>query len=163
GARGAVVSAAQVHWRTRFEGATARVGLRAIELSREERAVLVETGGPHERSLRLSGGVLAEADLADRAGLQERGPAIVHALVVAGIGDRRTALRRALTRAIVRVERRATAVQGDLAKMATAETLAQRAQLFVAEAARAPRGADRLRAVDWTTGEPVAVELPIDP
>jgi predicted ribosome quality control (RQC) complex YloA/Tae2 family protein len=113
--------------------------------------------------LRLSDGALAAAGPSERAALEERGATIVDALIVAGIGDRRTALRRALTRAIARVERRVTAVQGDLAKMETADTLAQRAQLFVAEAARAPRGADRLRAVDWTTGEPVAVELPIDP
>jgi hypothetical protein len=161
--RGAVVSAAQSYWRARFEGATARFGLRAIELSRDARVVIAETGTGQERSLRLNDRALEAADRTDRAALEERGAAIADALVALGVGDRRVALRRALTNAITRVERREKAVQGDLGKMATAEALAQRAQLFVAEAARAPRGIDRLRTVDWSTGEPVAIELPIDP
>jgi len=160
---GAAVSPAQVHWRARFEGAAARAGLQAIELEREGHVVRAETGGDHERSLRLDDGALAETVFADRAALDERGAAIAEALVVVGIDDRRAALRRAIGRAIARVERRAAAVLGDLAKMESADALAQRAQLFVAEAARAPRGTDRLRAVDWTTGEAVTIEMPIDP
>ncbi len=59
--------------------------------------------------------------------------------------------------------RRVVAVQGDLTRMASADELALRAQLFVAVAASAARGVDHLRAIDWTTGEARAVELPIDP
>ncbi len=161
--RGAVVSAAQVHWRTRFEGASARAGLRGIEFTRDGHVVHVEVGAAKERSLRLNDGAIPQTHLADRPALEERGAAIADALIVFGVDDRRAALRRALTRAIGRVERRVAAVQGDLAKMQSADALAQRAQLFVAEAARAPRGADLLRAIDWTTGEPVAIELPLDP
>ena len=161
--RGAAVSPAQVHWRTRFEGGAARAGLCAVEFEREGRIVRAETGAEGGRTLRLEEGELPEALVADRAALEARGAAIAGALAERGLDDRRGALRRALTRAVSRVERRATAVQGDLAKMETADALAARAQLFVAEASRAPRGADRLRAVDWTTGEAVPIELPIDP
>ncbi len=161
--RHAAVSPAQVHWRARFEGSTARAGLRGVEFAREGAVVRAESGSGSERSLRLDDGTLAEALLAGRPALDEQGAAIADALAGIGIDERRGALRSALTRAIARVERRAAAVQGDLAKMQSAEALAQRAQLFVGEAARAPRGADRLHAVDWTTGEAVEVELPIDP
>ena len=162
-AAGAAATPAQVYWRTRFEGAAARAGLGGIELAREGHVVRAECGAGSERTLRLEDGAMPEARLADRGALDNRGAAIAEALVAIGLGDWRGALRRALTRALARVERRASAVQGDLAKMESAEALAQRAQLFVAEASRAPRGTDRLRAVDWTTGEAVAIELPIDP
>ncbi len=161
--RGATTSPAQIHWRARFEGSTLRTGLRSVEFERDGHVVRAEAGEGNERSLRLDEGEIAEALLAQRPALEERGGAIADALVVLAIDDRRGALRSALARAIARVGRRATAVRGDLAKMESADALAQRAQLFVAEASRAPRGADRLRAIDWTTGEAVVVELPIDP
>jgi hypothetical protein len=161
--RTAAASPAQLPWRSRFEGAAARAGLRALELSREGRVVRALTGERGERSLRLDDGPLAENLVADRLALEAGGVAIADALVDAGVEDHRSALRRALARAIERVGRRATAVKGDIAKMESADAMAQRAQLFVAEAARAPRGADRLRAVDWSTGEAVTIELPIDP
>jgi hypothetical protein len=161
--RGATVSPAQVYWRARFEGAAARAGLRGVEFARDGRVVHVDTGERQQRSLRLEDGELPAALLADRPALDERGVAIAGALAAVGIEDRRDALRRALGRAIARIGRRAAAVQGDLAKMESADALAMRARLFVAEAARAPRGADRLRAVDWTSGEAVTIELPIDP
>jgi hypothetical protein len=41
--------------------------------------------------------------------------------------------------------------------------MAQRAQLFVAEAGRASRGATKLVAVDWSSGEAVEAELKLDP
>ncbi len=161
--RGATATPAQIHWRSRFEGAAARVGLAALEFARDGRVVRATTGDGGERSLRLEDGALAEELVSDRTALDERGATIADALAVVGAEDRRAALRRALTRAIARVGRRADAVKGDLAKIANADALAQHAQLFVAEAGRAPRGADRLRAIDWTTGEPVAIELAIDP
>jgi hypothetical protein len=161
--RAAIASPAQVHWRARFEGGTARAGLRGVEFERDGHVLRAETGEGSERSLRLDEGAIEEALLAERTALEERGGAIADALVVLGIDDRRRALRSALARAIARVGRRATAVRGDLAKMESADSLAQRAQLFVAEASRAPRGADRLRTVDWTSGEAVVVELLIDP
>jgi predicted ribosome quality control (RQC) complex YloA/Tae2 family protein len=55
------------------------------------------------------------------------------------------------------------ALEGDLARIAEADALSQRAQLFVSEAARAPRGTSRLRAVDWSSGEAQGVSLTLDP
>jgi hypothetical protein len=73
------------------------------------------------------------------------------------------ALRQRLSRARARVERRIAAVHGDLAKLQAAEAAARHAPLFVAESARAPRGATVLRAVDWSSGDPRTLEMPIDP
>jgi predicted ribosome quality control (RQC) complex YloA/Tae2 family protein len=75
----------------------------------------------------------------------------------------REALGKALARALGRITRRINAVRGDLARAGEADALAQRAQLFVAEAARARRGATRLVATDWSSGEPREVVLEIDP
>jgi predicted ribosome quality control (RQC) complex YloA/Tae2 family protein len=75
----------------------------------------------------------------------------------------REALGKALARALTRITRRINAVRGDLARAGEADALAQRAQLFVAEAARARRGTTRLVATDWSTGEPHEVVLEIDP
>jgi predicted ribosome quality control (RQC) complex YloA/Tae2 family protein len=75
----------------------------------------------------------------------------------------REALGKALARALARITRRIIAVRGDLARAGEADALAQRAQLFVAEAARARRGAARLVATDWSSGEPREVVLEIDP
>jgi hypothetical protein len=161
--RGAAVSPAQVHWRARFEGGTVRAGFRSVEFERDGRIVRVAIGDAHERTLRLENGEIAAPLLVDRAALDVHGAAIAQALVVVGIHDRRDDLRRAIRRAIARVDRRALAVQGDLAKMESANAQAQQAQLFVAEASRAPRGTDQLHTIDWTTGEAVAIDLRIDP
>jgi len=98
-----------------------------------------------------------------REALEERGARLVETIGRQGVDGRREALGKALRKAIARVERRATAVRGDLSRADEAEALARRAQLFVAEAARATRGATSLVAVDWTSGEPVEVNLPLDP
>jgi predicted ribosome quality control (RQC) complex YloA/Tae2 family protein len=78
-------------------------------------------------------------------------------------GERRDVLGKALTKAVARVERRVEAVRGDLARAESADEMGRRAQLFVAEAGRAPRGATRLVAVDWSSGEAREVELKLDP
>jgi predicted ribosome quality control (RQC) complex YloA/Tae2 family protein len=98
-----------------------------------------------------------------RKELEERGARLVDELVQAGAGARAEALRKALGKARARVERRIEAVRGDVARAESADAMAQRAQLFVAEAARAPRGATKLVAVDWSSGEARDVELAIDP
>ncbi len=72
-------------------------------------------------------------------------------------------LARALARALARITRRINAVRGDLERAGEADALARRAQLFVAEAARARRGATRLVATDWSNGEAREVVLEIDP
>ena len=98
-----------------------------------------------------------------REALEERGARLVETIGRQGVDGRRDALGKALRKAIARVDRRATAVRGDLSRAHEADALAQHAQLFVAEAARAPRGATSLVAVDWTSGEPREVRLPLDP
>lgn len=75
----------------------------------------------------------------------------------------REALGKALERALARVTRRIHAVQGDLARADGADAMARRAQLFVAEAARARRGTTRLVATDWSSGEPREAVLELDP
>jgi predicted ribosome quality control (RQC) complex YloA/Tae2 family protein len=55
------------------------------------------------------------------------------------------------------------AIEGDLARIAEADELARRAQLFVAAAAGAPRGSLRLIATDWSSGESVQVSMSLDP
>jgi predicted ribosome quality control (RQC) complex YloA/Tae2 family protein len=78
-------------------------------------------------------------------------------------GERRETLLRALNKAIGRIDRRIHAVRGDLAKMQAAQIRAAQAPLFVVQAAKAPRGAKSLKAVDWSTGEPQAIEMALDP
>ncbi|MCL2448209.1 MAG: NFACT RNA binding domain-containing protein [Polyangiaceae bacterium] len=174
-------AAAQAHWRARLENArVVAVDDRGIDLVREHRALRAsDVAG----ALRLE--VKADAPAAalpvpdgespahpgppedDDARLSARGARIVDQLERAGTGDRRDALRRALGKAIARIERRKSAVLGDLANIARTEAAAERARLFVAEAARAPRGARVLRVLDWTQidpdGTPAAIEMPLDP
>jgi predicted ribosome quality control (RQC) complex YloA/Tae2 family protein len=75
----------------------------------------------------------------------------------------RAGVARAVLRAIARLERRMRAVDADLARVAEAAERAAFAQRFVAEAARARRGARVLRAVDWSSGEARSIELAVDP
>jgi predicted ribosome quality control (RQC) complex YloA/Tae2 family protein len=62
-----------------------------------------------------------------------------------------------------RLDRRIDAVHGDIARMQEAEAMAERARAFVAHAARTPRGATKLEALDWSSGEPRRVEMSVDP
>ncbi len=79
------------------------------------------------------------------------------------LAEARRAFAKAALKATARIERRILAIRKDLARIDEAEALAARGALFVAEAARAPRGATRLVAIDWSTGEAVEVELALDP
>lgn len=162
------------------------VALLELRVPGETRHVVVAEGlgvgllGPEERA-RLKeamvgavkpGAAYAQA-LAERAALglegvepgelRARGARIVEEVARGEVGGRREALRRALAKATARVARRIEAVRGDLSRAEGADAMAQRAQLFVAEAGRAARGAGHLVAVDWSTGEPREVELKLDP
>jgi predicted ribosome quality control (RQC) complex YloA/Tae2 family protein len=99
----------------------------------------------------------------EREALEARGNAIVAEVAEGAVAGRREELRRALGRALARVARRVEAVKGDLAKAEGAGAIAARAQLFVVEASRAPRGATELAIVDWSTGEAREAKLPLDP
>jgi predicted ribosome quality control (RQC) complex YloA/Tae2 family protein len=75
------------------------------------------------------------------------------------VDEQRQMLRRALAKALARIDRRLGALALDLEKVADAAARAETARLFVAEAARAPRGADRLIVKDWSTGRETTIEL----
>jgi predicted ribosome quality control (RQC) complex YloA/Tae2 family protein len=155
-------SPTQARWRSCLEGARiVRVGIDAIDLEREGVAWRAQTRGAE--ALLLIPGTLAARDAMARPALEERGAAIADAVTQIDVASEQQALRRALTKAIARVERRAAAIEGDLARMEGSEALAHRAQLFVAVAATAPRGVQKLTATDWTTGAARDVELPLDP
>jgi predicted ribosome quality control (RQC) complex YloA/Tae2 family protein len=134
---------------------------------------------PRTRCLRVHGGrvVVTDAEIprgarafvdvlssdAERAPLEERGIALAKSLADDSVEIHRTDLLRMLDKARVRVERRRAAVREDLSKIAQADNLAAQAQWLVGEAARAPRGATKLVVTDWSSGEAVAMEVPLDP
>ncbi len=69
---------------------------------------------------------------------------------------------RSLRSALERLRRREQAVRGDIEKMDKAIDESKRAQMFVAESVRAPRGTRELKANDWETGEPILLSVPPD-
>ena len=164
----------QGHWRTRLENArVVAIDARSVDFVRENQRMRAHGAAPSQR-LRLDLD-MAPPDSPEAASdaseswdaLVARGARIVEQLERAGTVDRREALRRALAKALARVQRRVDAVRGDIAKMQRTEEAAETARLFVAEAARAPRGATVLRAVDWARlgpdGDPPVVEMVLDP
>lgn len=98
-----------------------------------------------------------------RAALETRGRELAEALAGTAIEERRIELQRTLDKAKVRIERRREAIRADLAKIAEADNMASQASWLIAEAKRAPRGATKLVVTDWSTGEPVPLEVPLDP
>jgi hypothetical protein len=153
----------QAHWRSRIEGARLAYAADGV-VGFTRGGTTVRPASNDFRTLTLSTAPTDDPETTlDRAVLRERGIRIAEALLLASTSDRRDALRRALTRAVRRIERRIEAIGHDLTKMAAADRDAQRAQLFVAAAARAPRGTTSLRTFDWSTGTPKAVELTLDP
>jgi hypothetical protein len=155
-------------WRARVEGArVVGVGARTVSFSREDKLwcaradpggqVRLEPGDPAKEAAE------GQAEDAAEEELYKRGARIAEHLGREGTASRSELLRRALARAIARVDRRVEAVRGDLARAETADEMAARAQLFVVAAAQAPRGATRLVAVDWSSGEARDVEWALDP
>lgn len=69
---------------------------------------------------------------------------------------------RGVKKALTRVRRRQAAIERDIARIGDAAALADRAQLFVVEAARAPRGVTELTATDWSTGEAVTQTMSVE-
>ena len=100
---------------------------------------------------------------AERAQWLARGERLARDASSHAIDGRRADALRAVKRAVTRIARRVTAVRGDLARIGDAEALASRAQWLIAEAVRAPRGAKSLTVVDWSSGEPQTIEVPLDP
>ena len=123
------------------------------------RVVVTDADAP--RGARAFVDVLAND--AERSPLEERGIALAQALADDSVEVHRMELLRMLDKARVRVERRREAVREDLSKIAQADAIAARAQWLVGEAARTPRGATKLVVTDWSSGEAVSVEVPLDP
>lgn len=166
-AASAGASAAQQQARRRLEGARVEwLDSHRVVLARGGERVVVAAGARIE--IRAAGAgeesaapAAARAD--DEAAWNERGEALAEAAAVSSIEARRAAVTAAIRRAIVRIERRAEAVRGDLARIDVAAAAAARASIFVAEAARAPRGARRLTVTDWSSGEPCEASIDLDP
>jgi hypothetical protein len=155
-------SPSQAGWRARMEGG--RIvgvdsdGLEVVQAERRTRAVV-----GRGRSLRLDEGSLDPiAQPAEEPGV-ERGRHIVEALGARCADNGLRLLRQALRAALSRIERRISAVRGDIERTATADAMAEHARLFVAEAARTPRGATEITATDWSSGEPCTVRMALDP
>lgn len=77
--------------------------------------------------------------------------------------DLRSALIRELSRAVTRLSKRERAVAADLVKIGDAEQMGARASWLLAAAVKAKRGAKVLTVSDWSSGEEIVVEVPLDP
>lgn len=106
---------------------------------------------------------LAALDAAGRDVLLARGRALLAETAGDAIAGQRAEALRLLDRALAKLERRIAAIGGDLAKIGQADAIAAQAQWLVAEATKAPRGASKLVVTDWSTGEPVPLEITLDP
>jgi hypothetical protein len=99
----------------------------------------------------------------ERVRLEERGIELAGAIALDAVDARRTEVGRVLERAAQRVSRRRDAIRGDLDKIDQADRIAAQASWLIAEAAKVPRGATKLVVTDWSTGEAVPLEVPLDP
>jgi NFACT N-terminal and middle domains/NFACT protein RNA binding domain len=179
-AMGGAVSPVQAQWRARLEGGRiVAVGERWVAVLHEGRTwhvgaeaagalTLTERSNPADAATvdleplpARAGPVAANPDDATRR--DARGAHIVAQLGRAETDGRRAGLRRAVARAVARLERRIEAMRGDLGRARIAEAAAESARLFIAPAAKAPRGATTLETVDWSTGEARPIALAIDP
>ncbi len=85
------------------------------------------------------------------------------ALAELGTTLRKEELTKAIARARTRLERRATAIEGDLERISATEALAAKASWLIPAAKTAKRGQTSLEVEDWSTGEPVPLVVPLDP
>lgn len=99
----------------------------------------------------------------ERAAWEAAGVALAEALAADAVELHRDALLRGLDRARAKIRRRREAIASDLAKIAQADRIASQAQWLVGEAARVPRGATKMEVTDWSTGEAVPMDIPLDP
>jgi hypothetical protein len=152
----------QAGWRARMQGGRiAAVDSDGLEIVLDGRRTRAVAG--RARSLRLEEGSPHSPVQPKQEPGAERGRRIVEALGSQGIDNALMLLRKALRTALSRIERRIVAIGGDIERAAAADATAERARLFVAEAARAPRGAVEISATDWSSGEPCTVRMALDP
>ena len=155
-------SAEQARWRSKLEGVrVAGVGPWGVGLIVEGGLWVAASGGA--AALTLGEQAMPASGADDEASLGRGAAAIVDAVVGGVQRSRRETLARALKRATAKLERRMEALRGDLARVEATEREAEQARLFVAQAAQAKRGATRLEATDWSTGEERVVEMKLDP
>lgn len=151
-------------WRARLEGArVVGVGTRGVAFERDGARVVLVRDGARLALEEVEPGTSTETAPTAGDALADLGAALVAELAGAAVADRRNALAKAIARAVTKIERRADAVRADLARIGEAESVAARARLFVAEAARVPRGARGMSIVDWSSGEAQTLEMPLDP
>jgi predicted ribosome quality control (RQC) complex YloA/Tae2 family protein len=163
GGRDVVLLHVRLSGETRYVVAAPGLGVGIVSTQLRDRLrEAMKQGAPRDKA-RWEAVFEAAATGPEDDDLDGRGARIVEALALAESGGRRDALAKALTRALSKIDRRIEAVRGDLAKAEKAGEMGRLAQLFVAEAARAPRGSTRLVAQDWSSGEAREVELPLDP
>jgi hypothetical protein len=91
------------------------------------------------------------------------GQELVRALGPALLAGAKLAAEASIEKLRKRFARRAEAVRADLARAADEGARAAKARWFVAEAARAPRGARELTVTDWSSGEAHPITLALDP
>jgi hypothetical protein len=130
-------------------------GSRHFRLGAAPSVVRIETNATEAQTERAAAN--------DRAIWVARGEELLRSLAPLLLQDAKDALALGLAKEKRRLERRALALHGDLARGADAEAEAARARWFVAEAARAPRGARELTATDWSSGEGRAIAFALDP
>ena len=75
----------------------------------------------------------------ERGALEAMGQALLGEIAAFAFARRRDAVARAIARAITKLDRRARALGGDLARIGDADQMAHRAQWLLAAAVRAPR------------------------
>ncbi|APR77532.1 Fibronectin/fibrinogen-binding protein [Minicystis rosea] len=157
----------KMRYRARLEGGRIEaLGARSIVIQKGESRFVIEAAMSDGSRIVLREAAAAEAfdtDARDEDALLAEGERLGRELGEGAFAARRQEVTRALAKARARVTRRIEAVRGDLARIGEADDLAARAALFVAEAARAPRGATKIAVTDWSTGEPVPIELALDP
>lgn len=122
---------------------------------------VVVTDAPRPKDARSFVDVLGSDT--ERTALEARGVELARALADDSVELHRVDVLRSLDKARQRIERRRAAIAEDLAKIAQADKIAAQAQWLVGEAARVPRGATKLVVTDWSSGEAVPMEVPLDP
>ncbi len=149
----------------------------AVRPRRDGMRVDFRRGDERPALLATSGGVLVLERVADDAEEPELAP--IHeaeaatrdaaardafAAHVRGLRDvERRALASAIDAARRRMRRRIEAVEGDLARIGAADEWQRQATLLVSNQHLVGRGARSVTLEDWSTGEPIAVEIALDP
>ena len=163
---GSVPDGEKMRLRSRLEGARViHLGGRAVTLEKGEARSVIDASASRIvlRAIEAEVGEAIEETAIDEEQLATRGEALAGELAGAAFAGRKAEAARALSKARARVARRIEAVGGDIERIGAADDLAAQAALFVAEAARAARGATRLTVSDWSSGEPIDQEIKLDP